>query len=587
MERFLVLVKKTKIVYNKSKDCFESANKEVVMRVGIRILFLSLTLVFCSALMSGSLFISSAYAQFSTEAEGTNTATTEVSSTGSDAANSSSSGVGSGWDVGASVSGSYASKSCSGYQKDPFKLIACKAATTLEDLRIIVYVIAGFGLIAFAFAAIFGKISFKHLSQIAIGLFLVSMTAPFIEYFVGSGTDKLVYGDYLTVGNFSGDKTYFGAENTVDKVECDSGSSRFYASGYCKDETVTEDLESDPLAANSLKEQAVSSESSGTSSSGSSSSSGSDTAASTASDSTTTSEKTTAQDGNTKLADLASDTATEAEKEETKKSLKDSVKDIISVVKAGSSAVGAAKDTIKDVGYQTSNVVDAIKNRDSGLSGIIDVANTVASAGSTVTDSTYRLSKNLESNISTVADGIQDLNSSNEQRAANQTARASGQATNTVSSTIQGQTVGSVVGGLSDASTTAYQNQQTVGSASNDANSMANIFGGTDSTLGQAVGIGILTGSTVGGLTETGTDASATAAAREAAAAKAASEVDMSNVKSVEFSNSKMIYKDANGNVIGQADYNQSVVPSGAVRADVSSDGSLVFYDANGNKVGS
>ncbi len=78
-----------------------------------------------------------------------------------------------------------------------FKTIACKVTTTLFDIRKIVYILGGFGLIAFTFAAIFNKISFKHLGNIAISLFLLSMLTPFIEYFTQAEGHKLEYGRFL------------------------------------------------------------------------------------------------------------------------------------------------------------------------------------------------------------------------------------------------------------------------------------------------------------------------------------------------------------------------------------------------------
>lgn len=79
-----------------------------------------------------------------------------------------------------------------------FKVIACKITTTLFDIRKIVYIIGGLGLVAFTFAAIFNKISFKHLGYIAFSLFLLSMTTPFIEYFISSdGSVTLTYGNFL------------------------------------------------------------------------------------------------------------------------------------------------------------------------------------------------------------------------------------------------------------------------------------------------------------------------------------------------------------------------------------------------------
>ena len=78
-----------------------------------------------------------------------------------------------------------------------FKMIACKVTTTLFDIRKIVYIIGGLGLVTFTFAAIFNKISFKHLANIALSLFLLSMMTPFIEYFTQAEGGKLTYGDFL------------------------------------------------------------------------------------------------------------------------------------------------------------------------------------------------------------------------------------------------------------------------------------------------------------------------------------------------------------------------------------------------------
>ena len=68
----------------------------------------------------------------------------------------------------------------------------------LSSLRTIAYVISGFGIIFFAWAAIFGKVNWKHLSSIGVGLFLLSMIGPFIEYFSGDSSVKSVLG----YGNF-------------------------------------------------------------------------------------------------------------------------------------------------------------------------------------------------------------------------------------------------------------------------------------------------------------------------------------------------------------------------------------------------
>lgn len=100
-----------------------------------------------------------------------------------------------------------------------FLLIACKATTTLADLRVIAYIISGFGMVALAYAAIFGKMNWKHLANIGIGLFLLSMMTPFIEYFTTGKDNTLRFGKYLPAG-FSDIQ---GSDGQV--TDCDKNST--------------------------------------------------------------------------------------------------------------------------------------------------------------------------------------------------------------------------------------------------------------------------------------------------------------------------------------------------------------------------
>ncbi len=65
-----------------------------------------------------------------------------------------------------------------------FAQITCKVLMFLIDLRVIAYVISGFGM---------------HFAAIAFGLFLLSMIGPFIMYFTGNSNvaAQLQYGNYL------------------------------------------------------------------------------------------------------------------------------------------------------------------------------------------------------------------------------------------------------------------------------------------------------------------------------------------------------------------------------------------------------
>ena len=89
---------------------------------------------------------------------------------------------------------------CAEAKDNIFKYIACKAMTTLADIRVIVYTLAGFGLVAFAFAAIFNKISWKHLANLCIALFILSMMTPFISYFTYNDGTQITFGNYLPAG---------------------------------------------------------------------------------------------------------------------------------------------------------------------------------------------------------------------------------------------------------------------------------------------------------------------------------------------------------------------------------------------------
>ena len=88
-----------------------------------------------------------------------------------------------------------------------FNTITRRAARIIVGLKPIVYTFAGFGLIAFAFAAIFNKISWKWFANIAIGLFLVANMGRLIEYMVYPSDGKeqtpqplSAFGNYIHKG---------------------------------------------------------------------------------------------------------------------------------------------------------------------------------------------------------------------------------------------------------------------------------------------------------------------------------------------------------------------------------------------------
>lgn len=93
-----------------------------------------------------------------------------------------------------------------------FSIISSKVLSTAKDVRQIVYVIGGFGLIMFAVLAIFNKISFKHLMYICFSLWLLSVMTLFIDYFTGTNIDNTSqqrWGDHTTAstGGSNADET--------------------------------------------------------------------------------------------------------------------------------------------------------------------------------------------------------------------------------------------------------------------------------------------------------------------------------------------------------------------------------------------
>ena len=60
--------------------------------------------------------------------------------------------------------------------------IAKKAASVFKDVKKIVFVVGGFGLIGLAMAAIFGKIQWKWFGALAVGLIILAAAGGIINY---------------------------------------------------------------------------------------------------------------------------------------------------------------------------------------------------------------------------------------------------------------------------------------------------------------------------------------------------------------------------------------------------------------------
>ena len=61
-----------------------------------------------------------------------------------------------------------------------------KLIQLFQNVKLVVFIIGGFGLVAVAFAAIFGKINWKWFAGLAAGLAILAAAAMAIEYVTGT-----------------------------------------------------------------------------------------------------------------------------------------------------------------------------------------------------------------------------------------------------------------------------------------------------------------------------------------------------------------------------------------------------------------
>ncbi len=62
-----------------------------------------------------------------------------------------------------------------------------KTLTTFLNVRTTIFIIGGFGLVALAFFAIFGKIQWKWFAALCVGLAIVAAAGYIVEYATGAG----------------------------------------------------------------------------------------------------------------------------------------------------------------------------------------------------------------------------------------------------------------------------------------------------------------------------------------------------------------------------------------------------------------
>lgn len=92
-------------------------------------------------------------------------------------------------------------------RQDVFGVVAKKGVNVFKAVKAIMFIVGGFGLVAVAAAAIFGKISWKVFSYLAVGLMILAAAGAIIDYATDDTTNVMAtegaaFGDTLGKSGF-------------------------------------------------------------------------------------------------------------------------------------------------------------------------------------------------------------------------------------------------------------------------------------------------------------------------------------------------------------------------------------------------
>ena len=306
---------------------------------------------------------------------------------------------------------------------DVLETVTRRAALAVVSLKPIVYVFAGFGLIAFAWMAIFNKISWKWFANIAMGLFLVANMGRLIEYLVSDGTGS---GGFY-VGTWDDSAKKYTHPQTSSRRLANAFKDAYYVYGDTANQNDVgirvwkigsdgqlQEYSRDELMAGASKDGFSASAAGfckGTSGSGFAN------FTSCMGDILSTVKKTT----------------------QTIQTVKAAAEDMVARVET-------VADTAKNIAQTAKNIAKAAASGD--VTGVLaNMGNMMNQANSMVSTTTGAVGS-LTNAASTVANNVQDLGKSQAQQAELAARRASGEATNKFDAMLKGQEWDSVKGGV-------------------------------------------------------------------------------------------------------------------------------------------
>lgn len=94
----------------------------------------------------------------------------------------------------ASATDSFAAGAAAGDGGDVFSTVTTKTKNLFENVKKVVFVVGGFGLVGLAVGAIFGAVKWKWFASLAIGLAILAVAGAIVQYATGSSvgfTDSL------------------------------------------------------------------------------------------------------------------------------------------------------------------------------------------------------------------------------------------------------------------------------------------------------------------------------------------------------------------------------------------------------------